>query len=109
MNIRTVELIDKSRTVVATAKVTDEGTHFGGTIDLQLTPPELRSMFDEFEEVVNGQMFSFVDEIQSKIGLYAIKAIFDDGFEVNVSDLQVFPSAGDVSFKLVGTPALAKR
>ena len=102
-----VKLIDKSRTTVAAAQMADENTHFGGTIDLASTPPALRALFDEFEEAVNDQRFSIADEIQAKIGSYGIKAHFDDGLEAEVKDLQVFPSTGDVSFKVVGAPAHA--
>jgi len=105
---RTIKLIDQDHRVVATAQVTDEGEYFGGTIDLQAAPTNLRLLFDEFEEIVNGQMFSFLDEIQDKIGALPIKAVFADGMEVGIRDLQVFPSTGDVSFKLVGVPAKAE-
>ena len=107
MNTKPVKLIDKSRTLVATAQVTDEGPQYGGTIVLDSTPPALRAVFDEFEEIVNDQAFSFLDEIQAKIGAFGIRALFDDGFELEVKDLQAFPSTGDVSFKLVGSPAHA--
>lgn len=109
MITRDVRLIDQSRTVLATARVADEGDHYGGTIDLRLTPTNLRALFDEFEEVVNGQMFVFLVEIQEKIGALAIKAVFDDESEGSVKDLQVFPSTGDVSFKLVGVPSPVAR
>lgn len=100
MNTRMVKLIDPARTVVASAQVVEEGDHYGGTIDLQSTPAKLRTLFDQFEEIVNGQMFSFLDEIQEKIGTLAIHAVFDDGSEVCVQDLQVYPSTGDVSFRV---------
>ena len=35
------------------------------------TPAELRTLFDVFEEIVNGQMFVFLDDIQEKIGSVA--------------------------------------
>jgi hypothetical protein len=105
MNTRSVQLVDTSRNVLAVAEVTPEGDHFGGSIDLRSTPAGLRALFDEFEEVVNGQMFSFLDEIQEKIGALPIKAVFEDGNEADVADLQVFPSTGEVSFKLRGTSA----
>ena len=63
-----VKLIDKSRTIVAAAQMADEDSHYGGTIDLASSPADLRVLFDEFEEAVNGQMFSFADDIQAKIG-----------------------------------------
>ncbi len=105
MITKSVQLIDQSRTILATAQVADEGDHYGGTIDLRMTPVELRALFDEFEEIVNGQMFVFLDDIQEKIGALPIKAVFDDGSEVYVKDLQVFPSTGDVSLRLVGVPS----
>jgi hypothetical protein len=105
MNATTVRLIDPSRTVLAVAQVVPEGEHYGGAIDLARTPAEVRAVFDEFEEVVNGQMFSFLDEVQARIGSLALKAVFDDGTEVGVKDLQVFPSTGDVSFKVAGASA----
>ena len=100
-----VRFIDPARTVLATAQVADEGDHYGGTIDLKHTPAELRVLFDEFEEIVNGQMFVFLDDIREKIGSVPITAVFDDGSEVGVKDLQVFPGAGEVSFNLVGIPS----
>ena len=109
MNMRTVQFIDQSRNVLATAQVADEGNHYGGTIDLRGVSAGLRALFIEFEEIVNGQMFSFLDEIQEKIDSPHMKAVFDDGQEVDVKDLQVFPSTGDVSFKLAEIPAHSTR
>jgi hypothetical protein len=92
--------MDRSGNVLAIAQVAQEGDGYGGTIDLRCTPGHLRALFDEFEEIVNGQMFSFLDELQEKIASLPIKAVFDNGREAAVKDLQVFPSTGDVSFKL---------
>ena len=100
MTLRNIRLVDPSRTVLAEARVTDEGSYFGGTIDLRDTPPELRALFDEFKEIVNGQMFAFLDAIQAKIEALRIKAVFGDGIKECVKDLQVFPSTGDLSFRL---------
>jgi len=104
MILRSVQLINQARTVLAKAKVADEGDHYGGTIDLRMTPVELRALFKEFEEIVNGQM-RFLDAIQEEIEALSIKAVFDDGAEVSVKDLQVFPSTGDISFRHVGIPS----
>jgi hypothetical protein len=104
MDTRQVRLVDRSGAVLAVAQVADEGGYFGGTIDLRSTPTDLRALFAEFEEVVNGQMFVFLDEIQEKIGALPIRIVFDDGSEASVRDLQVFPSTGDVSFRLAGVP-----
>ncbi len=109
METRTVKLIDQSGKVVATAQVDDEGTYYGGTIDLRDTPPSLRALFEEFEEIVNGQMFAFLDDIQERIGALPLKVVFDTGQEVHVKDLQVFPSTGDVSFRLAEVPTPSGR
>jgi len=105
MSTQTVKLIDRGGNLVATAQVDDEGEHFGGTIDLQPAPDQLRALFNEFEEIVNGQMFSFLDEIQDKIDGLSLKAAFPDGRTLGLKDLQVFPRTGDVSFKLVTVAA----
>ncbi len=105
MTTKTVKLLDRARNVIATARVTDERGHYGGTIDLGKTHVELLRLFEEFEEVVNGQIFSLLDEVQQKIEVLSLKAVFEDGSEVAVNDLQVFPSTGDVSFKLIGVAA----
>lgn len=105
METRRLKLVDPSRKVVATAQVADEGAYFGGTIDLRETPPPLRALFEEFEEIANGQMFAFLDDIQKRIGNLHLKAVFDASQEGYVKDLQVFPSTGDVSFKLAEVPS----
>jgi len=109
MITRSIKLFDSQGKCVATATVKDEGSHFGGTIDLHAAPANLRALFDEFEESVNDQMFAYVDEIQSKIKAIGVRVQFEDGFEANINDLQVFPTTGDISFKLVGSPAIATR
>ena len=108
MTARTVKFVDPDRNVLAVAHVADEGDHYGGTIDLRETPAALHALFDEFEEVVNGQMFSFLDQIQEKMTRLSLRAVFDSGVEVDVKDLQVFPSTGDVSFKVVEGPGTGR-
>src|SRR5947209_7065188 len=105
MATRSVRLIDRSGVVLATARVADEGGYLGGTIDLRATPADLRALFDEFEEIVNGQMFALLDDIQGRIGAFAIKVVFDEGPALGVKDLQVFPSTAEVSFRLMGVPS----
>src|SRR4051794_11620500 len=100
MTTQTVTFIDKDRNLLATARVVDEGTYYGGVIDLTPTPARLRALFDEFEEIVNGQMLSFLDDIQSRLDALAIQVVLVTGSSVPVRDLQVYPSTGDVSFKL---------
>jgi hypothetical protein len=70
-----------------------------GTIALEQTPPELKRLFQEYEEVVEGQMFSLLDGIEAKISVIPFKVSFENGTEADVEDLQVFPSTEAVSFK----------
>ena len=105
MDTRRVRFIDSSGPVVATAQMADEDGRFGGMIDLRLTPSGLRSLFDEFEEIVDGQMLSFLDDIQQRIAAQPLRAAFDDGTETAASDLQAYPRAGDVPFRCAGGQA----
>ncbi len=105
MSSQPVRTVDGPHGVLATALVTEEGGRYGGTIDLRETPARVRALFDEFEEVVNGQMFSLLDEVQEKIAALASKAVFADGQEASVEDLQVYPRTGEVTFKRVGAPS----
>ncbi len=105
MNSHHIQLVDESQTVLAEAQIVDEGDYFGGTVDLEKTPAPVRLLFEEFEEVVNGQMFAFLDNIQEKIDAIPIKAIFDDGLAISIRDLQVFPSTGDLSFRAKDAPS----
>ena len=102
MNFRNVKILDCSGTVRATARVTDRRGVFEGIIDLRETSPELLALFVEFEEIVNGQMFSFLDEVQLRISACVNRACFDDGGELPIRDLQVFPNAGEISFRAAG-------
>src|SRR5262249_11705280 len=101
--------VGPSGNVFAVARVADQGDHYAGAIDLRDLPASLRHLFEEFEEIVNGQLFSYLDAIQERIDALAIRAVFEDGSEVAVNDLQVYPSTGDVSFKLAEASAAGKR
>jgi len=99
MTPRPIYLLDQGNTRVAVFNVTCAGTHYEGTISLERTPAELRRLFEEYERIVEGQMFSLLDSIEEKIGVIPFKVTFEDGAEAYVEDLQVFPSTGAVSFK----------
>ena len=106
MNERTVKLMDQDRNVVAVARVVEEGGRYEGAVDLTRTPADLRALFEEFEEIVNGQMFSFLDEIEDKIAALSLKTVLDNnGTEASVRELQIYPSTGEISFKLAEVPA----
>ena len=105
MTGRKTKLVDSLGRVHATALVADRDGVYEGTVDLHETSPELRALFAEFEEIVNGQMFAFLDDVQFRMSSSVSRAIFDDGCEASLQDLQVFPSTGDISFRLAGVCA----
>lgn len=95
-----VTIIDHGRHMVATAWVSEQEGHFTGLIDLSPMPATLRRRFEEYEEIVNDQMFSLLDEIEEKISTLLLKVVFNDGCEADLADVQVYPSTKKVSFKV---------
>ncbi len=110
MSAKTVRFVDQHRQVVATAQVDQKGERFTGSIDLSSMPAPLREKFEEYEEIVNGQMFSLLDEIEEQIGSVPLRAVFEGGDEAAIEDLQIYPSTRRVTFKVVrvGTPAATR-
>ena len=101
MTPRPISLIDQSTERVASLEVGPVGDHFEGAISLDTTPPELKQLFEEYEEIVEGQILSLLDEIEEKISSIPIRAVFDNGSMADVRDLQVFPTTRSVSFKTI--------
>ena len=101
MNTQSVQSIDQTAAVVATAQVVEKDGRFSGRVDLSPMPANLRQLFDEFEEIVNDQVFSLLDEVEEKIAAHALKVVLADGQPAPCDDLQVYPSTGRISFRLV--------
>lgn len=99
MTQQPVYLLDQCNRRVAVLKVTFNGMHYEGTISLEHTPPELKRLFEEYEEIIEGQMFSLLDRIEEKIAVIPFKVSFENRTESYVEDLQVFPSTGAASFQ----------
>jgi hypothetical protein len=94
-----ITLIDSTGSVIASARVADAGPQYEGTIDLSATPPPIRSLFAEFEDVVNGQEFALLDGVHARVDALGLRARFADR-EVAVENLQVFPETGGLSFRV---------
>ncbi len=99
MTHRPIYLTDPSGVRIASLDVALVGDHFEGTISLESTPSSVRQVFQQFEEIVEGQIFGLLDDIEEKIGAMSLQTVFEDGSAASVCDLQVFPSTGAVSFK----------
>lgn len=100
MSARTIKLLGPKGDLLATAQVNWKETFFSGTINLSMMPLPLLRTFEEFEELVNGQNFSLLDDIEQRIGDLGIKVDFDDGRVAEVEDLQIYPSTCLISFKV---------
>jgi hypothetical protein len=107
MTTQPITLVDQSAKTVAVLNVELAGHHYRGTICLDAAPPELKHLFEEFEENVEGQMFSLADEIEEKIGAIPLRVVFPNGLTAYVDDLQVYPSTKRVSFKVRQASAAA--
>ena len=100
MSSQRVTIIDQSRQVVAKAEVSEQGGYFAGRVDLSLMPAALQHQFEEYEEVVNQQMFSFLNELEDKIEGLLLKVVFANGNVAQLADVQIYPSTKRVSFKV---------
>ena len=94
-----VTLIDQGRQVVATAQVAEQDGTFTGRLDLSPMPVSLQRLFEEYEEMVNTHMFSLLDAIEEQIEKLHLKAVFADGHEAALADVQIYPSTKKVSFQ----------
>ena len=101
MSLQKVAIIDQKRKTVATAQVTEQDGAFTGRINLNAMSASLRRQFEAYEEIVNQHMFSLLDEVEEKIENMLLKVVFADGHVALLADLQIYPSAQKVSFKVV--------
>lgn len=99
MKQRSVHILDADRAVLAAATVEQKGELYLGSVDLSATPARAMDLFREFEEIVNGQEFSVVDDLQDRIDAFGPRAAFEGGEEFEIHDLQVYPSEGNLSFR----------
>jgi hypothetical protein len=96
---QTVKIIDRSRNPVATARVSQRDDLFLGEIELSTMPEDLLKRFEEYETLVNGQMFALLDDIEEQIDSLLLKVVLESGQEIAIEDLQIYPCSRRVSFK----------
>lgn len=101
MILQCVTLIDQGRQVVATAQVSEQDGSFVGWINLSSMPVQVRRLFEEYEEIVNTQTFSLLDEIEEHIETLHLKVVFENGHEAALADVQIYPSTNKVSFQVL--------
>ncbi len=101
MSAQCVTLINHERQVVATAHVTEQQGQFIGRVDCSLMPLPLQQLFTAYEELVNTQVFSLLDEVEDHIARLHLRGIFEDGHEAVLADVQIYPSTKTMSFQVV--------
>jgi hypothetical protein len=104
MSHQNVKITDQFGKILANAQVKETDDCWQGTFSFNNFTPEILSVFEEWEEIVNGQMLSFLDEIQQKISRLSILAVFEDGRTFWTRDLQIYPSTSEISFKTLEVP-----
>src|SRR5438876_9948020 len=83
MSNRPLYLIDRTSVRIASLDVQFRDDHFEGAISLDSIPLQLRQLFEEFEEIVEGQMFSLLDDIEEKIAAIPLRVVFENGAEAD--------------------------
>jgi hypothetical protein len=96
-----VTIVDRDRNVVAIAEVEFRRDGYSGSVNVSRMPEALRLKFERYEDIVNSQTFSILDQIEEEIGAIPFVAVFEDGYESSIKDLQIFPGSGTVSFTVV--------
>ena len=100
MSDRPIQLVDLSDNKVADLDVRLVDGTYRGTINLDATPAEMKALFQEYEELVESQIFNLADKVEQKIAMTDLCSISASGLIQLVTELRVYPSTGRVSFKI---------
>lgn len=100
-----VRLLDRTGRLLATAVVSPTNDGYAGSARLADMPDTMRRAFDEYESLVNQQVFALLDQIEERIAAMDISAVFADREAAPVLDLQLFPGSLRVFFRLAYDPA----
>lgn len=93
-------LLDRSGVTVGVVHVTEASGFYRGEVELAVMPEQMVSVFRRFEEIAEGQMLSFLDDIEAEITQLGIRFAAGDEGARRVDDLQIHPSTGAISFHL---------
>ncbi len=76
---------------------------YSGSIELSRTPAPILELFHHYEELVNGQVLSLLDDADARMDALGISFHAENQEPVRIHDLQVYPSDGVVSFRRLGS------
>jgi hypothetical protein len=92
-------LVDAQGNLIGMVRVSAEGGLWSGEIDLSSSAPSMVSLFTRLEELVNGQMLSLVDDVETEISQLGAQFLVADKEALPVEDLQIYPAQHEVSFR----------
>ena len=107
MNPETLTLTDAAGNAVAELVMSheDDGWHSGRVRSLQL-PAELKEALDWYDEVVENQMLSYLDQALAAVERWGLRVRFRDGLTHPFYSLHISRS-NDVSFRVTPVPPSA--
>lgn len=97
-------LIDSQKNILAKITISEinENLYIGDITDDYL-PDKIRKTFLRYEEIINGQMFSLLDEIETEINGFGLAVSQENDFKAfSIRDLQMM-SDGKISFRMPET------
>lgn len=93
------QLVDAEGNLIGMVRVSAEGGLWSGEIDLSGSAQSIVSLFTRFEEVVNGQMLSLLDDVEIEISRLGAQFRVAEKQALPVEDLQIYPAERKVSFR----------
>ncbi|MBN8469543.1 hypothetical protein JYJ95_23825 [Corallococcus exiguus] len=99
------QLSDAQGKLIGRVSVSAEGSLWSGDIDLSGAAPGIMSLFTEFEELVNDQVLSLLDDMETQVARLGPRFRVAGEEALPVEDLQIYPAQREVSFR---TPHAAR-
>ena len=85
-------------TAVAAVKLRWADGRYSGSVDVTEMPPIVHQLFDRYNQIVENQVLSLLDEVEMDIQSLGLYAVLDGQDRVEVTDIQLFPGARQISF-----------
>ena len=100
MTRESVTIVDEEGNTVATGNVELQRGCYLGSVDVDRMPCKIRKIFEEYEEIVNIQILSLLDQIEHRISDIQLSVIFHGDHRIQLRELQIFPKGRTMSFKV---------
>lgn len=100
MSTSKIQVLNSEQQEIALLNVTWSGDQYQGTIVLDNTPCETLALFKQFDEYVNTQCFSLVDDVEDAILAACPWVKFSNGQIAETTMLDVYPSTKNVVLKI---------